>query len=190
MGGGAYQLLTGIFIVFQSHGLAFHPHPIYGICSYPFFLISGFCIHYPNTSGNIRPSWKTYLIRRFWRIYPAYFAALLFTAGISYLCLILWGDKTWDVSKIFRVATLTQNYPPGNGQFLSNPSLWTIPLEIEFYLLYPLLFYFSHQLEATSFLWIFAFGISTLQYFAQLPRVSVADFYCPLSYGPVGYLEH
>ena len=32
-----YQLLTGIFIVFQSHGLAFYPHPIYGICSYPFF---------------------------------------------------------------------------------------------------------------------------------------------------------
>ena len=99
------------------------------------------------------------MVRRFWRIYPAYFAALVLTAGISYLCLTLWGDKTWDVSKIFRVATLTQNYPPGNGQFLSNPSLWTIPLEIEFYLLYPLAFLFFAS-NRSSFLWIFAFGIS------------------------------
>ena len=47
-----YQLPTGIFIVCQSYGLAFHPHTIHGICSCPFFLISGFCIHYPNTYGN------------------------------------------------------------------------------------------------------------------------------------------
>jgi peptidoglycan/LPS O-acetylase OafA/YrhL len=137
------------------------PTPFMGYAVVLFFLISGFCIHYPNTSGNIRPSWKTYLIHRFWRIYPAYFAALLFTAGISYLCLILWGDKTWDVSKIFRVATLTQNYPPGNGQFLSNPSLWTIPLEIEFYLLYPLSFLLFSSIRS-NILWISAFVLSTL----------------------------
>jgi peptidoglycan/LPS O-acetylase OafA/YrhL len=129
-----------------------------------FFLISGFCIHYPNTSGNTRLSWKTYLIRRFWRIYPAYFAALLLTAGISYLCLTLWGDKTWDLSKIFRVATLSQNYPPENGQFLSNPSLWTIPLEIEFYLLYPLAFLFFAS-NKSSILMIIALGISVISIF-------------------------
>ena len=137
------------------------PTPFMGYAVVLFFLISGFCIHYPNTSGNARPSWKTYLVRRFWRIYPAYFAAFLFTAGISYLCLTLWGDKTWDISKIFRVATLTQNYPPGNGQFLSNPSLWTIPLEIEFYLLYPLAFLFFSS-SRSSLLWSIAFGISVL----------------------------
>ncbi|NDH01452.1 MAG: hypothetical protein EBY43_10360 [Opitutae bacterium] len=74
------------------------PTPFMGYAVVLFFLISGFCIHYPNTSGSIRPNWKTYLIRRLWRIYPAYFAALLLTAGISYLCLILWEDNTWDVS--------------------------------------------------------------------------------------------
>jgi peptidoglycan/LPS O-acetylase OafA/YrhL len=137
------------------------PTPFMGYAVVLFFLISGFCIHYPNTFGNARPSWKTYLVRRFWRIYPAYFGALVFTAVISYLCLTLWGDKTWDVSKIFRVATLTQNYPPMNGQFLSNPSLWTIPLEIEFYFLYPLAFLFFAS-NRSSILWIIAFGISGL----------------------------
>ena len=137
------------------------PTPFMGYAVVLFFLISGFCIHYPNTYANPRPSWKTYLVRRFWRIYPAYFAALVVTSCISYLCLTLWDDKDWDVSKIFRVATLTQNYPPGNGQFLSNPSLWTIPLEIEFYLLYPLAFLFFSS-NRTSTLWIIAFSTSGL----------------------------
>ena len=140
------------------------PTPFMGYAVVLFFLISGFCIHYPNTFGNISPNWKTYLIRRFWRIYPAYFAALVLTVGISYLCLILWGDKNWDISKIFRVATLTQNYPPGNGQFLSNPSLWTIPLELEFYLLYPLAFLFFTS-NRSSFLWFIALGTSGLSIF-------------------------
>jgi peptidoglycan/LPS O-acetylase OafA/YrhL len=137
------------------------PTPFMGYAVLLFFLISGFCIHYPNTYRSIRPNWKTYLARRFWRIYPAYIAALLLTAGISYICLNLWGDKTWDVSKILRIVTLTQNYPPGNGQFLCNPSLWTIPLEIEFYLLYPLAFLFF-EAKKSSLLWIITLGSSTL----------------------------
>jgi peptidoglycan/LPS O-acetylase OafA/YrhL len=137
------------------------PTPFMGHAVVLFFLISGFCIHYPNTTGKAKPCWKTYFVRRFWRIYPAYFAALFFTACISYLCLSLWGDKTWDVSKIFRVATLTQNYPPESGQFLSNPSLWTIPLEVEFYLLYPLPFLFF-ACNRSSILWIIALGMSAL----------------------------
>jgi peptidoglycan/LPS O-acetylase OafA/YrhL len=140
------------------------PTPFMGYAVVLFFLISGFCIHYPNTSGNTTLCWKTYLVRRFWRIYPAYFAALLLTAGVSYLCLSLWGDKTWDVSKIFRVATLTQNYPPENGQFLSNPSLWTIPLEIEFYLLYPLAFLFFAS-NRSFILFLIALGISLISIF-------------------------
>jgi hypothetical protein len=32
-----YQLSTGIFLLCQSYGLAFHPHPIYGICGCPLF---------------------------------------------------------------------------------------------------------------------------------------------------------
>ena len=55
------------------------PTPFMGYAVVLFFLISGFCIHYPNTFRNTKPEWKTYLIRRFWRIYPAYFAAWLFT---------------------------------------------------------------------------------------------------------------
>jgi peptidoglycan/LPS O-acetylase OafA/YrhL len=81
------------------------------------------------------------------------------TAGISYLCFSLWGDKNWNVSKISRVASLTQNYPPENGQFLTNPSLWTIPLELEFYLLYPLAFLFFSS-QKSYLLYFIALGMS------------------------------
>lgn len=117
------------------------PTPFLGYAVLLFFLISGFCIHYPNTLPNTQPNWKNYLLRRFWRIYPTYFIALTLTACISYCCYLMWGDTTWNIERIFRVVTLSQNYPPGNGQFLSNPSLWTIPLEVEFYILYPFAFF-------------------------------------------------
>ena len=106
--------------------MVFHPHSLLGYAIL-LFLISGFCIHYPNASIKTQPSWKTYFKHRFWRIYPTYFIAILLTSVISYYCHVKWGDKTWNLERVFRVMTVSQNYPPGNGQFLSNPSLWTIP---------------------------------------------------------------
>ena len=135
------------------------PTPFLGYAILLFFIISGFCIHYPNTGSNTTPSWKTYFFRRFWRIYPTYLAAVLLTVAISFSCFIIWGDQTWDIVRVFRVATITQNYPPSNGQFLSNPSLWTIPLEVEFYILYPLAFYLYVK-SKTWALVLFAFGLS------------------------------
>lgn len=123
------------------------PTPFMGYAILLFFIISGFCIHYPNTLPGARPCWKNYFRRRFWRIYPTYFIAILFTTIISFYCHQKWGDRTWDPSKILRVATVSQNYPPNAGQFLSNPSLWTIPLEFEFYILYPLAFTFMGRLQ-------------------------------------------
>ena len=117
------------------------PTPFLGHAILLFFLISGFCIHYPNTFFSANPCWKTYFKRRFWRIYPTYLIAILLTSLISYYCHIKWGDITWNIEKILRTVTISQNYPPANGQFLTNPSLWTIPLEIEFYLIYPIAYF-------------------------------------------------
>ena len=135
------------------------PTPFMGYAVVLFFLISGFCIHYPNANGNVRPDWKTYLKRRFLRIYPTYLIAILFTSIISYYCHVRWDDNTWDLERILRVSTISQNYPPGSGQFLSNPSLWTIPLEIEFYVLYPIAFFFLLKFGFLK-LFLLSFAIS------------------------------
>ena len=127
--------------------MAFGARTFLGYSILLFFLISGFCIHYPNTISSARPCWKTYFKGRFWRIYPTYLIAIIFTSLISYYCHIQWDDRTWSLERILRVLTVSQNYPPGNSQFLSNPSLWTIPLEIEFYVLYPLVFNFLSRFK-------------------------------------------
>jgi peptidoglycan/LPS O-acetylase OafA/YrhL len=119
-----------------------------------FFLISGFCIHYPNTSSNAQPQWLHYFKRRFWRIYPTYLLAVFLTVSISYYIHIQWDDTTWKIERVIRVILLSQNYPPENGQFLSNPSLWTIPLEIEFYAIYPLAFFLILRLKFTWLIFI------------------------------------
>ena len=128
------------------------PTPFLGYAILLFFLISGFCIHYPQAAGS-NPDWKNYFIRRFFRIYPPYLIALGLTALITYIAHVQWSDNTWDPERIWRVLTLTQNYPPGAGQLLSNPSLWTIPLEMEFYLLYPLAFLVFSRLRSPV-LWL------------------------------------
>ena len=86
------------------------PTPFLGFAILLFFLISGFCIHYPNTVPNANPCWKTYFIRRFWRIYPTYFIAILFTALISYYCKAIWNDQTWDPNKIFESPSITGGF--------------------------------------------------------------------------------
>ena len=97
------------------------PTPFLGYAILLFSLSADFCIHYPNTSRNAKPCWKTYLIRRFWRIYPAYFAALVVTACISFLCLTVWGIKPGILVESSVSRLLSQNYPPENGQFLDQP---------------------------------------------------------------------
>tara|TARA_B100002019_G_scaffold280943_1_gene284451 strand:- start:1552 stop:2661 length:1110 start_codon:yes stop_codon:yes gene_type:complete len=130
------------------------PTPFMGYAILLFFLISGFCIHYPNTSSSAQPHWLHYFKRRFWRIYPTYLVSVFLTASISYYIHIQWDDTTWKIERVIRVALLSQNYPPENGQFLSNPSLWTIPLEIEFYAIYPLAFFLILRLKFTWLIFI------------------------------------
>jgi len=151
------------------------PAPFLGYAILLFFLISGFCIHYPNTLPSAKPKWKNYFFRRFWRIYPPYFIALILTSCISYFCHIQWEDRTWDPERILRVATMTQNYPPEVGQFLSNPSLWTIPLEAEFYLLYPLAFCLFAKLRSWN-LGLFASLLCALSIYLNYQGISWPSF--------------
>jgi peptidoglycan/LPS O-acetylase OafA/YrhL len=51
-----------------------------------FFLVSGFCIHQSQLrqeqkQGNTL-NYKKYIVRRFWRIYPTYLVALLFSCAV------------------------------------------------------------------------------------------------------------
>ena len=109
-----------------------------------FFLISGFCIHLSQLKQNekrnsIKLNLLDYFSRRFWRIYPAYLIILLFACTIKAIN----GEKvglTDFLIHLFVFQGFSIHY------FNSiNLVLWTITVEIAFYLLYPLWYFFRNK---------------------------------------------
>jgi peptidoglycan/LPS O-acetylase OafA/YrhL len=95
-----------------------------------FFVVSGFCIHVSfQQQGR---EWGSFFIRRFFRIYPAYLAALILFTWLN-----INGDQ--NLLKQFTAhALLIHNYNAATYYGI-NTSFWTIAIEVQLYLLYPLL---------------------------------------------------
>jgi peptidoglycan/LPS O-acetylase OafA/YrhL len=101
-----------------------------------FFAISGFCIHLAHRRSR-RQDWLTFFTRRFFRIYPPYLVALvgeciLFRTHLLPTGEVIDKDQFW--SHLFLVHNLWEN------TFLGiNGSFWSIAVEAQLYLLYPIL---------------------------------------------------
>jgi peptidoglycan/LPS O-acetylase OafA/YrhL len=119
-----------------------------------FFVVSGFLI---SASYERSTSLVNYLKNRALRIYPALWLCLLFSIAIVF-CL----KVPFNGGEFFRwvaaQATILQNYNPdffrnyGLGRLeagygVINGSLWTIPIELEFYLVFPCLFFVLKKLR-------------------------------------------
>ena len=101
-----------------------------------FFVISGFCIH---LSANRQPEGglRGFFSRRLFRIYPPYVVVLLFFA-------LVWPatrtslHSDWGRTQIVSHLLLVHNF--GNATFFGiNPSFWSIAVEAQLYVLYPVL---------------------------------------------------
>ena len=76
---------------------------------------------------------------------------------------------------------MVQNYTASPGQDQSNPSLWSLPVEVELYAIYPLLYFIWKRLGTTVVVGVIA---STL---AVAALVSSQGAAWPLG-GSLGYL--
>ncbi|MEH1827712.1 MAG: acyltransferase [Nostoc sp.] len=175
---------VGLGEIWKQYGLSININawlcyataPLYfgGLAVILFFIISGYCIHRRGAEQLISDSkaslnLKQYAIRRIWRIYPTYIAALLITALIDayirthYLAEVDSGQSNSLFTFIMSLLALPGLAAPYFG---SNTVFWTLALEIHFYIVYPILFYISRKHGALKTLAL-AFSISLIYIFGD-----------------------
>jgi peptidoglycan/LPS O-acetylase OafA/YrhL len=155
-----------------------------------FFVISGFLIY---RSYHHLPVWKEYLKKRFRRILPAY----ILVVGVAALALVLVSDKgileyytsaQWWKYVLYNLLTLNFLQSDLPGVFQHNPfniavngSLWTIKIEIGFYLFLPLLVHALSILKESQRSWallgLLAFSLLYAEFFLWLYQTTGNEFY-------------
>lgn len=111
-----------------------------------FFFISGFLI---SKSWESSHSWKDYAVKRFARIEPALFVSILFAILLTYFS-GYFSTSSPSINDLFTLilakTTFVQFYNPdylrGYGDGVLNGSIWTICVEIQFYIILPLCYLF------------------------------------------------
>ena len=105
-----------------------------------FFVVSGFCIRLAHIKS-ASAGWKAFAIRRFWRIYPPYFVALIgFAFFYRYTRLSFTGPHHgfFDWAQLGSHLLLVHNVDPRSFYGI-NGAFWSIAVEVQLYLLYPVL---------------------------------------------------
>jgi peptidoglycan/LPS O-acetylase OafA/YrhL len=147
-----------LFLVFFPFHIGWTALPI-------FFVVSGFCIHltycHPRQSDL-----KAFYVRRFFRIYPPYLLALLvFTfiyplTRIPFTKLTYWGQF---LTHVF----LCHNFSELSICAINAP-FWTIPVEVQLYLIFPLILIFVRRYSYARALMVLALIEFALQAFAVI----------------------
>jgi peptidoglycan/LPS O-acetylase OafA/YrhL len=101
-----------------------------------FFVVSGFCIHLSFVRSQ-DSDWNRFFVRRFFRIYPPYLSALVIFACFFRPTRVHFesGDGLSQfASHVFLFHNLGEN-----SFFGINPAFWSIAVEVQLYLIYPVL---------------------------------------------------
>lgn len=135
-----------------------------------FFVVSGFCIHLTYCASS-QPSLKAFYVRRFFRIYPAYLLALLVFATV-------FPESRLPFTKLTHWAQLGAHIFQFHNFFATslyaiNANYWTIAIEVQLYLLFPLLLLFARR-----------FSYAWLLFALLLVEVSLHSFSAFFCYGP------
>ncbi|AEF85764.1 acyltransferase 3 [Treponema primitia ZAS-2] len=158
-------LLAYMVVIFHSMSLSGNKYPLgklfdghIAVCG--FFIISGFLI--------IRSYWsskclKDYLIKRCKRLLPAYcFVIIICMVGLSLMSNLSAEEyfRSQQLIKYFIANIFFMNflYPSLPGVFSGNPvngSLWTIKLEIGFYIIVPIIAYILNKCKTKKRINIF-----------------------------------
>ncbi len=123
-----------------------------------FFFISGFCLYYPYAraarEGRDQPSTRRFFERRFLKIVPSYLIALFVFVAAYHAQL---GSPANLALQLATHLTFMHTLSPDTFGTISGP-LWTIGIEVQFYLLFPLIVPWFRRTPIAGYL--FLIGVS------------------------------
>ncbi|WMS86186.1 acyltransferase family protein [Pleionea litopenaei] len=114
-----------------------------------FFVLSGTTLYLNHQS--FQPKWElsNFFIKRIFRIWPAFFVSLIISIAFIPIFSALYipelkgywievhADQNYSFSDIFRYLSLVFNITGPHGKF--NVVYWSLPIEFQYYLIFPLL---------------------------------------------------
>jgi peptidoglycan/LPS O-acetylase OafA/YrhL len=117
-----------------------------------FFVLSGFLLWRPFVvaarGGRQRPGTREYLVRRGARVVPAYYLALAGSIALLWGASETPGVRLPDPGLLPLFLVFAQNFNPGAVMKL-DPPMWTLAVEVSFYLLLPLVALLAVRLPRT-----------------------------------------
>jgi peptidoglycan/LPS O-acetylase OafA/YrhL len=147
IGGSDYFRTTGIDSFFDLLlTIILLPFTFGGLGVSVFFVLSGYLIH-----GSVWRSAKSFNVSKFYRkrlfrIYPVLLFSLLFTYLIDFFSLINYqGEKISDISTESFLCNIVALQGLACKPFGSNGPLWSLAIEIHFYIFYPLAYIFRKK---------------------------------------------
>ena len=158
-----------VLFVHVAHHIGFEGPLITVISLFPgvpiFFFISGFLI-YASFDRLTSNGWKAFYFNRIVRIYPALIACTAVSLVAVYFTGYFHGRSinairfvTWVLGQV----TIVQFYnPPFMREFgvgVLNGALWTIAVEVQFYVLVPFMYFLLHERKRA---WIALFSCSVI----------------------------
>lgn len=184
--GAAHLPFNGSFKDFSSppQGFSyylFYPFSFFHAGVAVFFVVSGFCIHLSYLKNK---SWQAFFNKRFFRIYPPYlFALLLFIAMLH----------VRSITQIASHSLLIHNFWEATF-FGINSSFWSVAVEAQLYLIYPLLMVIRRKIKWKSTLLIVGvieLTIRLVSGFYDVPSIiSFSPFGFWFSWSIGAYLAH
>ncbi|PKK36567.1 hypothetical protein BWI96_11995 [Siphonobacter sp. SORGH_AS_0500] len=125
-----------------------------------FLVISGFLIHYSYLRKEKAFNGRDFFSRRFWRIYPPYLLILLFFVFRSSDQILYYFKDTIGKQAFFTHLLMVHNLS-GDSRIIFgiNSSFWSLALEVQLYLLYPLFLYLRKNGRFLPCAGYYSFGI-------------------------------
>ena len=146
-----------------------------------FFVVSGFCIHWPQARARHdgragAPGWRAFFQRRFWRLYPPYILCLAAT-----IVLLLVTTGVWPVGFYSLLAQVGLVHTLDPRTFLGlDPPSWTLAVEAQLYLAYPIVFLLPRRLGP----W---WAIATILFLTMVYRIALVVLPLPADFAQIGW---